>query len=649
MNFISVSYLLFFIYISTEWNPPAVTADSGLTRDYLLKEIRWRPRRKGLGCSWQAREGNLRLGLNNCTGAADQDFLWARDSVTGEEIYWLGHEQLNQTTLDLPVNKSSCLVVEGLDLATGELERDLGQGWADQGPGKNNLRGLEEEELPKASAPEREFIGLLVVTDNLRLEALGGDKDKLKSSTVNIISLLQDIYEDFGPPGQYQIRIELDQVQHRQGKELPWETAVRAGNYFSPETILLMFASWARDEGLLKTYNTVMLLTGSPLYGSVVGIASLGTYCRGGVGIVESLYSDPAVAKTLAHELGHTLGIRHTTNYVQGTSLDTADKVLACTRQTTSVMSPMIMSTAYVWDTCSVDWFQMYMRGYPPGCGQAQAGSGPCTYWPGYRPGCMDSRNPTCGNTVVDPGEQCDCGSESECTDPCCNPKTCQLRGSCSAVDSPCCDPETCEPFPGAARHVCRVPEPGNSCQEDQGPMYCSGESLDCPEDYSQTDYQPCTAAMGIQKPGQCYQGQCVSHAISCERVKLAQPGMQADIRGPCIRAQYGDVACRDLYCEYGQSGYCTSFSQPSKIQVPEGTSCGPGRICLQQLCVLQPGSGGGPTDSGQPTAMPTAQPGPNPGRTRAPGRRLPKRCVWRNQRRICRWKRGERPVEFTL
>ena len=32
---------------------------------------------------------------------------------------------------------------------------------------------------------------------------------------------------------------------------------------------------------------------------------------------------------------------------------------------------------------------------------------------------------PKCGNSIVEEGEECDCGDVEEC--PCCNPKTCKL------------------------------------------------------------------------------------------------------------------------------------------------------------------------------------------------------------------------------
>ncbi|CAI9595786.1 unnamed protein product [Staurois parvus] len=43
---------------------------------------------------------------------------------------------------------------------------------------------------------------------------------------------------------------------------------------------------------------------------------------------------------------------------------------------------------------------------------------------------------PSCGNKLVDPGEECDCGNEK---DPCCQPGTCKLRSGAQCAYGSCC------------------------------------------------------------------------------------------------------------------------------------------------------------------------------------------------------------------
>ena len=49
-----------------------------------------------------------------------------------------------------------------------------------------------------------------------------------------------------------------------------------------------------------------------------------------------------------------------------------------------------------------------------------------------------------CGNGIVDPGEDCDCGAINQCDNPCCDPITCRFLQDAQCAAGECCDVNTC-------------------------------------------------------------------------------------------------------------------------------------------------------------------------------------------------------------
>ncbi|XP_050067990.1 uncharacterized protein LOC126556645 [Anopheles maculipalpis] len=119
--------------------------------------------------------------------------------------------------------------------------------------------------------------------------------------------------------------------------------------------------------------------------------------------------------------------------------------------------------------------------------------------------GCFtEPQEAICGNGVVEPGEQCDCGWEEDCKDSCCYPmsrhprfdqKPCTLtpKAQCSPSQGPCCTLE------------CTL-KLGDKCRDDNGcrdPAYCDGQMPVCPPSINKPNKTICN------KEYVCYMGEC--------------------------------------------------------------------------------------------------------------------------------------------
>ena len=114
-------------------------------------------------------------------------------------------------------------------------------------------------------------------------------------------------------------------------------------------------------------------------------------------------------------------------------------------------------------------------------------------------------KDPVCGNGVREGKEECDCGSQLECTDPCCNPNTCQLASGAQCSAGPCCN-NKCQFVPH--RTQCRAAS--GECDVAE---FCSGESSECPEDDIKLNGIPCSNGSGY-----CFMGECPTHNLQCQQ-----------------------------------------------------------------------------------------------------------------------------------
>ncbi|XP_026227322.1 disintegrin and metalloproteinase domain-containing protein 15 isoform X3 [Anabas testudineus] len=372
----------------------------------------------------------------------------------------------------------------------------------------------------------------------------------------------------------------------------------------SPTDTLNNFLEWRTRELLPRLrHDNAQLVMGGSFDGTTVGMASQSSMCSrdrsGGVN-VDHLVSVLGVASTVAHELGHNLGMSH----------DTAERHCSCQSEPRLGGCIMEPSTGFMpgqqFSSCSAADLSVSLL----------HGGGMCLFNVPQPDRLLGG--PRCGNLYVEKGEECDCGLLEECEDPCCNASTCQLvPGAQCSSDGICC--QDCKLR--AAGSVCRLP-----LGECDLPEFCTGSSPYCPPNVFLQNGEPCKDGASY-----CYEGVCAStHAqcqilwgpnatsapavcfssvnkkgnkfgncgqlsngsyIPCENVDVhcgriqCQGGRDRPLLGTngeiittTVRFNHSDLVCRGTFFHLGDD-----VSDPATVA--QGVACGPGKACLNQKC----------------------------------------------------------------
>ncbi|XP_044062738.1 disintegrin and metalloproteinase domain-containing protein 12 isoform X5 [Siniperca chuatsi] len=372
----------------------------------------------------------------------------------------------------------------------------------------------------------------------------------------------------------------------------------------SPTDTLNNFLEWRTRELLPRLrHDNAQLVMGGSFDGTTVGMASQSSMCSrdrsGGVN-VDHLVSVLGVASTVAHELGHNLGMSH----------DTAERRCSCQNEPRLGGCIMEPSTGFMpgqqFSSCSAADLSVSLL----------HGGGMCLFNVPQPDRLLGG--PRCGNLYVERGEECDCGLREECEDPCCNASTCQLvPGAQCSSDGICC-------------HDCKLRAAGLVCREPLGecdlPEFCTGSSPHCPPNVFLQNGEPCedsasycyggvcasidtqcqmlwgpnaTSAPAVcfssvnkqgNKYGNCGQltngsyVPCGNSDVHCGRIQCQggreRPllGTNAEILTTTVRFNHSDLVCRGTFFHLGDD-----VSDPATVA--QGTACGPGKACLNQKC----------------------------------------------------------------
>nr|XP_014697616.2 disintegrin and metalloproteinase domain-containing protein 20-like [Equus asinus] len=349
---------------------------------------------------------------------------------------------------------------------------------------------------------------------------------------------------------------------------------------------LRRFCDWKRQGFNDRLPHDAAHIFSGKGFGIVGGLAYVGTVCnsRHNCGI-ESFQTEDLVsfANIVTHEVGHTVGMKHD------------DGTCTCGR------SRCIMNAGkgdtHRFSNCSYTWYSELMLRTK------------CMYIPPSPERIFTMTR--CGNSVVEEGEDCDCGSLMCIEDHCCQ-SNCTLIPEADCAFGLCC--QDCKFMPSGT--MCRKKE--NECDL---PEWCNGTSHQCPEDVYMQDGFLCKSG------DYCYEKRCNNRDEHCRKIfgKEAKSANQScymrintrgDRFGHCglkntafVRCNTSDSLCGRVQCEnvtkipfleehstvhwthfndvtcWG-TDYHYGMTIPDIGEVKDGTECGVDHICIQKKCM---------------------------------------------------------------
>jgi len=359
-----------------------------------------------------------------------------------------------------------------------------------------------------------------------------------------------------------------------------WNQA--CSNSYQIQDRLNSFSAWRGQQidgnshwTLLSTCNT----------GSAVGLAWLGQACvegsmqtngsatgNGQTSGQQTVAGANVVIRTqgasewqiIAHETGHTFGAVHDCYSVTCAEPNVVNSQQCCPLSATTcsagqryIMNPSTSQGITQFSPCSIGNICSAMGRHS------------------VNASCLvDNRNvrtftgQQCGNGIVEPGEQCDCGGTQGCgNNTCCDPTTCKFTpGSvCDQSNEACC--KNCQLASNGT--VCR-PSTG-SCDPQET---CSGTSATCPTNVMAPDGQSCGSGL------QCASGQCTSRDQQCKTVMGSYT--QGNDTYAC------DSSGCTISCASPEFGYGVCYGLQQNFL--DGTVCGGGGKCKNvRLPLIQP------------------------------------------------------------
>ncbi|KAG8138911.1 hypothetical protein E2320_001692, partial [Naja naja] len=310
----------------------------------------------------------------------------------------------------------------------------------------------------------------------------------------------------------------------------------------NPLVTLREFMKYRRDF-IKEKSDAVHLFSGSQFLSSRSGAAFIGGICsllKGG-GVNEFGKPD-LMAVTLAQSLAHNLGIFSDKRRLQSGECKCEDTWSGCIMGDTGYYLPTKFSK------CDIEEYHDFLNN----------GGGACLF---NKPSKLLDP-PECGNGFVETGEECDCGTQSECHvegEDCCS--SCTLTANSQCSNGLCC-------------RKCQFELKGVICREA------------CSPNLYKIDGYSCDNEQGI-----CFGGRCKTRDRQCkyiwgDKVTSADKycyerlNIEGTEKGSCGRDKDTWIQCKN------DGGHVKLEEDADLGYVEDGTPCGPNKICWDHRCL---------------------------------------------------------------
>ncbi|XP_074081202.1 disintegrin and metalloproteinase domain-containing protein 2-like isoform X2 [Macrotis lagotis] len=370
------------------------------------------------------------------------------------------------------------------------------------------------------------YLEMHVVVEKNLYNFMGSDVNLVTQKIAMVIGLVSTMYSSLN------LTIVLSSLEF-------WIDKNKINTTGEPDELLPRFLKWKESYLVLRRHDMAFLLTYRNKL-KYMGATFQGKMCErnyaGAVVMYLSTLSLETFSVLIAQLLGHSMGMAY----------DDVEKC-DCSRSV-CIMNPEAMRSNGVkaFSTCSIADFKNFVSTKKAECLQNQPHLDP------------SYRTSTCGNGILEIGEECDCGADQSCIT-CCDTANCRLKIGAVCAQGNCCE-------------NCKFRQRGTQCRKPSDidcdlPEYCNGSSEFCQPDLHVQDGHYCR-----NKTAFCYKGKCPDPNDQCREIFgqdsavgptkcFEEINSKADRSGHCGRTKkgyrncfYRNLLCARVACEYKNS-----------------------------------------------------------------------------------------------